>query len=79
MDLADKMSCDKLLAACAFAKSIALDMRRHADKVDQDVLSRYCTRLVERALGKFVAALLPVSILIKIIRSHLTIAFKKAS
>ena len=62
MDLADKMSCDKLLAACAFAKSIALDMRRHADKVDQDVLSRYCTRLVERAPSKFVAALLTARI-----------------
>ena len=56
VDPADKLSCDKLLAACA--KSMALVMRSCADQVDQDERCRDCTEMVERVPSKFVGALL---------------------
>ena len=54
--LAEKLSCDKLLAACA--KYLASHLKGSTDKgFDQGKLSRLCLRTVE-GTPKFAAALL---------------------
>jgi len=57
VELAEKLSCDKLLAACAKVMGPAMRTLVDLGVADQDLLTRICTRVIERT-PKFAAQLL---------------------